>query len=320
MHINTAQEVISCLPQGKTPFVYFKDRYAAFILAQVIDKQCPVSWIKQSKFSGLIDKPMIKKVIAQSGNGMLLAEQLEMLWSDNAETFLLSLDIWGHGDRHWDQVSRPGHNIVLQLNFYNKHDRIFRRLLKPDIHHGFAYCDHPVMQKGNRNYFRETLAWARIDFDFDSNEALIEELQTDWLRIAKRTLKQIASGRQQCSVYGTHTSKENMQEYLLDVLSVYGKIWDEAMLTAAIQFIHKELGLHRIYLHTADSGAAIKKIQYRQPPKSLYSSLPKKFCFSQTDKAPEFLCRSRAFRSLEKKLGGTRWNVINFGGQHAYTH
>jgi hypothetical protein len=90
------------------------------------------------------------------------------------------------------------------------------------------------------------------------------------------------------------------------------------MLTATIQFIYLELGIDKIYLHTPETGAAVKKIKYRQPPRSLYSSLPKKFCFSQTELAPEFLCQNRAFRKLEKKLGGTQWNTINLGGNHAH--
>ena len=319
MDINTAKEVIACLPEGKTPFSYYKDRYAAFILSQVIGTECAISDLKNSAFSGLLNKPAIKEIVSKSGNGKLQLNQLETVWG-KAEPFLLTLDTWGHGDRCWDQVSRNGYNLVLQLNFSNKHDAVFRKQLKPDNHHSFKYWDHPVMSKGKRDLFRETLAWARIDFDFNTNEALIEELQTDWLRIARRLLKQINLGRTEFSFTGFNASTEILKNYLENVLLTYGKIWDEAILMAAIQFIYLELGIDKIYLHTPDTGAAVKKIKYRQPPKSLYSSLPKKFCFSQTDKAPEFLCQNRAFRKLEKKLGGTQWNTINLGENHAHVH
>ncbi len=318
MDINTAKEVIACLPIGKTPFSYYKDRYAEYILSQVIEKECAIAGLKQSAYSGLLNKSVIKEIVAKSGNGKLHHDQLDVAWQKNAEPFLLTLDIWGHGDRSWDQVSRGGHNLVLQLNFSNKHDALFRKQLNPNNQHSFKYWDHPVMKKGERDLFRETLAWARIDFDFATNEALIEELQTDWLRIARRLLKQIHLGRTR--FLGFNTTTDKLKTYLEAVLLTYGKIWDEAMLTAAIQFIHLELGIDNIYLHTPNTGAAVKKIKYRQPPRSLYSSLPKKFCFSRTDKAPEFLCQNRAFRKLEKKLGGTQWNIINLGGNHAHIH
>ena len=320
MDINTAKEVIACLPEGKTQFSYYKDRYAAFILSQVIDKECAISALKQSTYSGLLNKLMIKEIIAKSGGGILQQDQLDMAWSKSAEPFLLTLDTWGHKDRSWDQVSRTEYNIVLQLNFSNKHDLLFRKQLKPEKNHSFNYFGHPVMRKGERNLFRETLAWARIDFDFNTNEALIEELQTDWLRIARRLLKQVEKGSTRFYLYGINTTPEKLKNYLESVLMSYGKIWDEAMLTAAIQFIHQELGISKIYLHTADTGAAVKKIKNTPPPRSLYSSLPRKFCFSQTEKAPEFLYQSRAFRRLEKKLGGTQWNVITLGGKNAYIH
>jgi len=311
MDINTAKEVIACLPQGKTPFSYYKDRYAAFILSQVIGEYCMISELKQSAYSGLLNKPVIKEIVAKSGDGRLHHDQLEMLCLQAAEPFLLTLDHWGHGDREWDQVSRKGHNLVLQLNFSNKHDALFKKLVNPDENHSFKSFGHPVMKKGERSLFRETLAWARIDFDFKSNEALIEELQTDWLRVARRLLKQVDSGRTKFYFTGINTTPEKLKSYLECLLITYGKIWDEAMLTAAIQFIYQELGIDKIYLHTPETGAAIKKIKYTQPPKSLYSSLPKKFCFSQTKKAPEFLCQSRAFRKLEKTLGGSQWNILN---------
>ncbi len=323
MDIKIAKEVIECLPQDKTAFNYYKDRYAAFILSQVLlqarDKSCRVSDLKQSNYSGLLNKPMIKEIVARSGNGILRQEELDLLWPESSEPFILTLDTWGHGQRSWDQVSRSGHNLVLQLNFSNKHDSLFRKLVNPDDEHCFRYYDHPVMRQGERDLFRETLAWARIDFDFNTNEALIEELQTDWLRIASYRLKEIEDSSRPFYVYGTNTTRERLKTYLESVLETYGKIWDEAMLTASIQFICQELGIDNIYIHTPGTGAAVKRIKYRQPPRSLYTSLPRKFCFSQTDQAPEFLCQSRAFRKLEKKLGGTQWNYINLGGDYGKT-
>ncbi|MBT2971011.1 MAG: hypothetical protein B6D72_16935 [gamma proteobacterium symbiont of Ctena orbiculata] len=39
-----------------------------------------------------------------------------------------------------------------------------------------------MLQRGDRNYYRETLAWARLDVDLERNEVLIEEVQSDWVR------------------------------------------------------------------------------------------------------------------------------------------
>jgi hypothetical protein len=179
MDIKTAEEVLACLPDGKTPFYYCKDRYAVFLLSQVIGRQCAIADLKKSSYAGLLHKPLVKDVLAQSGDGQLRQEHLGLAWGSRTEAFLLTLGIWGDKDRSWDQVSRNGYSLVLQLNFSNKHDAVFKRLAEPGEHHQFNCSLHPVLKRQQRGFFRETLAWARIDFDFNTNEALIEELQTD---------------------------------------------------------------------------------------------------------------------------------------------
>ncbi len=158
LDIKTAKEVITCMPEGKTAFSYYKDRYAPFILSQAIEIECRVTNLKHSVYSRLLNKSMVKTIIAQSGNRILHHEQLAMVWAEPSIPFLLTLDTWGHNDRGWDQVSRSGHNIVLQLNFSNQHDELSRKLVKPDDDHRFQYYGHPVMRKGERDLFRETLA------------------------------------------------------------------------------------------------------------------------------------------------------------------
>jgi hypothetical protein len=130
-------------------------------------------------------------------------------------------------------------------------------------------------------------------------------------------LGEIQSGKNRFYNLGANAKPEKLRRYLEAVLADYGDIWDEALLTAALQFIRQELGIAKVYLHTPETGGVIKRIKYAQPPRSLYSSLPKKFCFRQTDKAPEFLQQDRTFRKLEKRLGGTQWHVINLGGHYA---
>ena len=73
-------------------------------------------------------------------------------------------------------------NLVLQLNFNSSQIRALRRLTGGE-QRTFNPLDHPVCRPGHPRY-RETLAWARIDFDFETNEALIEEIQSDWVWFA----------------------------------------------------------------------------------------------------------------------------------------
>ena len=65
------------------------------------------------------------------------------------------------------------------------------------------------------------------------------------------------------------------------------------MLWATLDFLRNELGLRRIYYHTAESGRLLKRIDGNLPPLSLYSDLPRKFCFDGTTEAPAFLASDR---------------------------
>jgi hypothetical protein len=44
----------------------------------------------------------------------------------------------------------------------------------------FEWSAHPIRRSPS------TLAWSRVDIDFENGEALIEEIQTDWVRLAER--------------------------------------------------------------------------------------------------------------------------------------
>ena len=320
MDKTSAQEIMACLPVGKTAFNYYKDYYAVFILTQVVGKQCPIARLKQSVYAPLLNKPVIKNILAQCGDGWLRREQLQLTGSEKAEPFLLTLALWGNGKTGWTQVSRPGYSLVLQLNFSNKHDRVFRQLVNPSGNHYFSHYGHPVLQPGQREFFRETLAWSRIDVDFSVDEALIEELQTDWLRDAARRLDLIKRGTAKLYSYENGTTLDKIKTYLEYVLDGYQDLWDEALLTATLQFIWQELGIKTVYLHTLETGAAVKRIKYTKPPRSLYIGLPKRFCFRQTAEAPQFLRQTPAFRRLERALGQTRWHVINLGQTYAHNN
>lgn len=294
-------EIIECLPKGRTLFSYFKDRYALMLLTYYLDNQAQrVSTLKKSPFAKLLQKPSLKPALALAGQGELTTEHLAMIWDDELH-FLLGLTSWGNDKYNtYYQTSRTGYNLVLQLNFSNQHDQAYRRLVKPWYKARFNHSSHPAMQHNdNIELFRETLAWARIDLDFDSDEALIEEMQSDWIKEVVSTFQRMKSHKDEIDAYyeyGLDAEPADIIAYFNTVLKPYMNIWEEAMLTATIEFIRNELGIHNIYYHTYETGCALK---HCEPPRSLYTSIPRKFCFQETDEMPSFL---QDLRYVQKNL------------------
>ena len=306
MKRDDALEIIECLPKGRTRFLYFKDRYALLLLSLAVSKPVTKSELGRSAFGKLIDKPVVKSALRKHGKEILFAEVFDAHWPLDYECYLLSLGVWGSKDRRWDQTSRSGHNLVLQLNFSSKHDEPYRRLIDPDREHPFEFSCHPVSMGKLR-----TLAWSRLDIDLSSGEALIEEIQNDWIRYALQARK-LADGERETFVYcGLEMRKDDVIRYFDSTLQPHVGFWDEAMLSAAIWFLREELGIRTIYYHTHESGAALKKITYRLPPRSLYTKLPRKFCFTETTERPCFLPRKGKTMRSNKLLEQARFRVMS---------
>jgi hypothetical protein len=143
---------------------------------------------RSSLFNSLLQKPVVKQALALCGTWVLEPEYLRSFGLELASRFLLGIARWGNQvHERWNQTSRPGMNLVLQLNFNRSQMRALKRLAGSD---GSAFnpLDHPVCRPGNHRH-RETLAWARVDFDFETNEALIEEIQSDWVWFAASAAK-----------------------------------------------------------------------------------------------------------------------------------
>ena len=123
-------------------------------------------------------------------------------------------------------------------------------------------------------------------------------------RVFAREIKNIPHpDDQQTMCYGgVILTLKAFKTYLNQVISDHMKLWDEALLSAAIWFVRHELGLSTLYIHDFDSGNRLKAIAGRLPPRSLYTDLPKKFCFEQIDHAPLFLAAqpSKALKTLTK--------------------
>jgi len=317
MEAKELDEVIDCLGNNRRLFYYFKDRYCLDMLDWQMTKNemksIAVSGLSQSPLKRFAAKPIIKEVFKDCGNGLLTQDLLRSYWPDEVLNFTLTLDRWGEGDRGYDQTSRNQQNLVLQVNFDNKHNQHYRRLIKPCNDYGpFEYRYHPI-----RMDHRNTMSWVRIDFDLSTGEALIEEIQNDWLRKADWGLKRVTKRREQRKstkpseiIYGVDCEYSDLKEYTEIVLKPYKKLWAEVSLIAAINFIRNELGMTSIYYHSFDTGKKIKKI-YSSPPKSMYTQLPKKFGFELTEEAPRFICETKCSRRYLKAIKNPRWYHIS---------
>ncbi len=300
-------EILTYFADERLVFPYFKDRYALMLLADHVGEGMAMQAIKQSKLHGLLNKQPVKLAVKNSGDGVLRSMQLDAVWPQQPLQFVLTLGQWSGGLRSWGQTSRKGHNLVLQLNFSGFEDGLMQRWIRPKSpeHKPFQYYGHPISEQ------RNTLAWARIDLDLARGEALIEEVQTDWVRRVRssyRRMRGIPQGQKRTEWVNNWCdgSSQSVEAYCEFILNNHAKLWDEAMLMAAISFLRHEVGIGRIFYHTWKSGLLLKNLDERwgAPPKSLYTKLPRRFCFDTTDALPSHMAddmlRSRHVRRALK--------------------
>lgn len=302
-----ADEIVACLQGERTVYSYYRDRYGIGLLRhhcrQQPGRRAPVAALRRSAYAGLLEKPRLKPLLAHCG-GSLDEAWLNAADYDAAQTpFILNLALWGNerrGDWRWQQTSRPGVNLVLQLNFSGEHERLYRPL--GEVNDVFNSYGHPVARQ------RHTLAWARLDIDWASGSALIEEIQNDWLRKAARLEDWLeAQRRAGCSDHHTVCYRRQplplgpALAYCRHLRERYQPIWAEAMLWAAIAFLREEIGIDRIYYHSEASGRLLKRIDRTAPPRSLYTELPRRFCFQPTGDWPDFLLADKANAGLRRQ-------------------
>ncbi len=314
MNEQQIEEVIDCLPQDRTLLHYYRDRYAVYLLARALKREAiaSVSAIKRTRFAKYLEKPVINSVLAKHGEDLIDPGLLTQCWPEgpghHTDSYRLSLDSWGdsrHRSRSWLQTTRRGHNLVLQLNFTTQHDSDFRAWTGIDEEQAFNCWGHPISMRCDN-----TLAWSRLDIDMESGAVLVEEIQTDWVRIVNSAVKSIERSKQparRVEVNGVECSARGLLSYHSQILAWHQQLWSEAMLFATIWFVHGELGIDDIYYHTAETGAVMKGIRYGKPPRSLYSDLPRKFCFEKTTETPAFLLRCGKARRRLKKVSQPTW-------------
>lgn len=295
-------QIVDCLPRGKTVFHYFADRYAVLLLGRLVREPTRVADLKRSALDRLLRRPVVAELLSRCADGVIDPNLFDYAWAEPAEPYLLSLDRWGEeGTRlsrdNYHQTSRPGLNLVLQLNTTSRHDRPCGRWIAPEDEHPFVFTAHPVAKE------RTTLAWARLDVDLDGGEALIEEIQSDWVREAQYVRRALdtcgsdAERREYLRAWCASISLEGFRRYAATVLPFHARHWAEAMLTAAIWFLRDELGVRRVYFHTYEGGNRLKGLAaWLAPPRSLYTDLPRRFCFEQTTEPPRLLERCSDWR------------------------
>ncbi len=185
------KEVLSCLGDERRVLHYFKDRYCLDLIDFQMKRQCTeslkVSELKSGSMGRFANKPIVAQALKECGNGKFGRYDLQKAYPVERIPLVLNLTGWGDGDRDWDQTSRNQCNLVLQVNFDGGHVREYNQRIKPDDDYGpFEFWGHPVVEGK-----RKTMSWVRMDVDFDTGEVLIEEIQSDWLRKASRTLARV---------------------------------------------------------------------------------------------------------------------------------
>jgi hypothetical protein len=305
-------EIIACLPKDRTLFRYARNDYALMLLSRYVGGGMKIADLRKSAFGKLLNKPVVRDLIACNGNGRVSRELFDYAYVEERQHFLLTVGRWNVSGERYNQTTRNNANLVLQLNFNSGHDQAFQRFVDKEDKWYFGYTGHPILQKGERSYFRNTMAWVRMDVDFETDEVLIEEIQNDWLRDAREwwqdklsDLKQTEQGQEKNRLLIA------ISEYMEKTLAHYYRLWDEAALSAAINFVFDELGVANIYYHTFDTGNVLKGMRYSQPPRSLYTDLPRKFCFKLTDEAPRMFRQSTAAKRKLRKVSDPRWYRMN---------
>ncbi|MEM7164750.1 MAG: hypothetical protein AAF581_04760 [Planctomycetota bacterium] len=297
MQEETLQEVLEVIGHERRAFPYFRGRYALLLLSDFIGNGCRVSDVRRSHLRQLLEKPVVKDFLAGSGS-WLTRDRIAGYWPSTDEQYSVTFGQWGDASEYWDrgcdQTCRRGLNLVVQLNFSGRHDALFRTLQSQFGESDYNDSGHPVHKSGLL-----TLAWARIDFAEDFAEALIEEVQSDWIERATNDLRAYGALRFERAGRsfvnwgrGRLQVREILERYEQE-LRRHARLWQEAVLAAAIEVIRSEFCCREVYYHTVDSNRHMKDFcKWFAPPRSVYTELPRRFCFEKVRRPPRFLART----------------------------
>ncbi|MCP5060605.1 MAG: hypothetical protein GY937_28245 [bacterium] len=302
MDRHSLREIVACLPQSRTLFPYFRDRYAFQLLGWMAQDGASVRSLRTGPYGFLLDKASVRQHLARLPDGQVPDGYFGSFWPAETRQFRLSLSGWGHDrqwGRDWYQTSRPGWNLVLRLDLPASHARRYQRLMRPAGWDPFYETLHPVARRP-----AISLAWVRLDLDLARGQALIEEIQNDWLRRALELDRAVAGlPRAEREAYlhcqfSDATSDTRWQVFRREDLAPLEAIWDEAMLSAALFFLRDELGIGEVWMH---SHLSARLLRGGIPPRSLYEKLPRRFGFRRTRALPPWL-REHPNRRWRRKL------------------
>ena len=295
MHYEDVQMTLSCLGSERQLMHYFKDRYAVELLSRLCLEPTSVPDIRASNWAPLLHRPTIKDAIGASGSPLLSSAHLARCYPNASLPLIVSFGTWGgHQDWRWQQTSRPGYNLVVLIGLDHQRVKETLRKIGAQREPAWQYWGHP-QQKG-----RLTLAWSRIDIDYTTGEALIEEVQSDlvrrllWMRPYEDRRHDGKEWVQQRLLGGAPitASNEDCVRALQNLRNELLPLWAEATLWATLQMLWEEIGIEQVYYHTPAGGAQLKGISGGLPPRSLYTDLPKRFGFLPSSCMPYF-CTKR---------------------------
>lgn len=309
MKTTELREVIACLPKGRTLYRYAKDDYAFRLLGRAAQSCATLEELRASPYGKLLEKPVVKDCMARGSSAQWFGPGFGA-YREGQQTYRLSLDEWGGDGQQWSwrQTTRPGKSLVLQLNLTGRHHELMVGMLGDKEYDPFHFSCHPARKGRNA-----TLAWARLDFDLETREALIEEIQTDRLRDVRALMRERPC--KECGRihwHGYRLDARQVKRFWEEEMKHHEAIWSEAILMASLEFLFGEIGVEKVFYHTFELGCRLKGITETRPPKSLYTSLPKKFCFRETGEIPAFLRGSRfRRRELKKVAEDSRFFVMD---------
>ena len=138
--------IVGCL-HNYMLYPYFRDKYALELLGLTFENQVEVVELKRSKWAKLLTRPVVKDLLAASGNGILTRQHLTNYWGEETHFLRLTVGRWGKDTKrkiaHY-QVSRPGLSLVLQVNFDGTHDQALHRYLGSEARDLLLCADHPI--------------------------------------------------------------------------------------------------------------------------------------------------------------------------------
>ncbi|MBY0423699.1 MAG: hypothetical protein K2Q06_15450 [Parvularculaceae bacterium] len=291
-----AHRLLSLIGNERRLAHYWPGREAALLLRLAYPQGARIADIKRSRFAPLLQRPAVKAVMASAGDGVLSGEMLDV-WPHYAPWYChaLGFKLWGatkKGAARHKQVSRPGYSLALLLNFSGAHEELYRAIFGRNAEDYFTFYGHPHAD----GHARKTCSWVRIDVAPETGEALIEEVQNDWLREAgwrhDTAMRRRESEGPQAEIWvrgETYVAAEKIIRYWQEAAEPHHDVWGEAALSAALVFLVETVGIRTIWMHTSATGARVKRIEGTPPPRSIYEDLPRRFCFERTREAPRFL-------------------------------